>query len=163
MMLSGWWRSASPAASTGSTLDVVSALACSICARKPGAQRVLLVDPPASVGLHAGRHVLPRRLLRDAVEQQVADRVGRETQRAGAVEHRDLHILVVDMLLQRQHGERGHLVLRFVQCGAVEAGHAVDVEAERRLLPGLLGIWKLPSKPPRIRLTRVSGSMMPDR
>ena len=46
--------------------------------------------------------------------------------------------------------------------GAVEAGHAVDVETERGL-PGLLGIWKLPSKPPRIRLTRVSGSMMSDR
>ena len=46
--------------------------------QEAGAQRVLVVDPPASVALHAGRHILPRGLLGNAVEQQVADRVRRE-------------------------------------------------------------------------------------
>jgi hypothetical protein len=58
--------------------------------QEPGTQRVLFVDPPAAVSLHAGRDILPRRPLRDAIEHQVADPVRLEIQRAGAVEQRDL-------------------------------------------------------------------------
>ena len=151
-------RSRPPAArSEGSWTSLPSSLR-----QECRAERVLLVDAPASVRLDAGRHVRARRLLRDAIEQQIADRVGRKCQRLVRLKTETCMSRVSTMLLQRQHGEIGVLALRLVQVGTVEGGRAVHGKPEGRLA-GIVGNLELPSKPPRIRLTRVSGSMMPDR
>ena len=96
---------------------------------KPRAQRVLLVYAPAPVALNA---TCPRRavcLLRDAIEQQIAERVGREGQCATAREPRDLHVDITDVLLQRQHRELRRLVLVLIQERAVKVADAVHHEA----------------------------------
>ena len=86
--------------STGNTCENVLPCTDLLLRQKPGAQRVLVIDAPASVALHAIRGVGAICLLRDAIEQQIAQPVGRETQRAVARIGGDLHVDVVHMLLQ---------------------------------------------------------------
>ena len=78
----------------------MSSLSDLLLHQKAGTQRVLVIDAPASVRLHAICGVGASCLLRDAIEQQIAQPVGRETQRAVARVGGDLHVDVVHVFLQ---------------------------------------------------------------
>ena len=84
------------------------------------AQRMAVVDPPAGVGLNAFRKIGPPRERGHSVEQKIADHVRAEGQNAVADKGRELHIDIVDMLLQRQHAELVGFVLNLVEEVAVE-------------------------------------------
>ena len=114
---------------------------------KAGADRMLIVHAPTRIGLRAERSSRPRGVLRDPVEQQVAQRIRRVGERADAIEQRDLKIDVVDMLLQRQYRELSHFVLILVQQRTVEVRGTVHRQAKARHLSRIVGNLILPGEP----------------
>ena len=84
-----------------------------------------------AVALHAGGEAGPLGPRRDAVEQQVAERIGLVGQARVAGEARELEVDVLVALLQRGDGEVGLLPLALVENRAVPVRLAVDREVRR--------------------------------
>src|SRR5216683_1194696 len=109
----------------------------------PGAQRVLRRQAIEAVALRAGGDAAAVGIYRDAVEQQVADRVGCKIDAAEPAEGRDLEIEVLKLLLQGEDPVMGDLPLAFSEKARVEVAGAVDRQTEPRRLAGDVGDLQL--------------------
>ena len=111
--------------------------------QEPTADRVHLVDAPASVRLYTGGEVRSVGDLRNTVEQKVPKRVRGEVQVVIVAKQRDLPVELIEMLLIGQNSEIGGFVPILVQYCAVERTDTVHADPKRRYLPGGVGDLKL--------------------
>ena len=92
----------------------------------PGAQRVGIAELVGAVALQPVGHVALVGLLRDAVEEQIAERVRREIQARVAGDERGLHAQGSGRVLQAHRAKLGDLALILVQHIAQEIRLPVD-------------------------------------
>src|ERR1700759_3076188 len=103
---------------------------------------MLVINAPASVTLRAICGVGTPSLLRNTIEQQIAERVRGKVQPAIAAVGGDLQVDVAHVLLQGKHGEVVAFPLVLVQLRAVKVAYAVYRETLGRL-PWIVGDLKL--------------------
>ena len=101
-------------------------------AGEPEPHRLALVETQGGIALQTVDEARPRDVRGDAVEDEIADRVGHEMQGAVALEVGDLTIERTDRLLQRKHVEDRALDLVLVQQRRVEVGRAEGRELRRK-------------------------------
>src|ERR1700686_483494 len=104
-----------------------------------GANRVSVAKPIGTIALHAVRDISFVGLLRDAVVQQVPERIGREVEARVAGDQGGLHAQVALRVLQADGAEVGNLALVFIEQRTGEGCLAIDREPESRLQPVLVG------------------------
>ncbi len=92
------------------------------------AQRVLIIEPICRVRLQRIRHILLVGVLRDAVEEDVAEKIRHEIQARIARGDRSLHVQSTLRVLPAQNGKVIQFALVFVECIARVGRLSVDRE-----------------------------------
>src|SRR5216683_6490747 len=94
-------------------------------------------DAPGGIFLNAIDESLTVDVRRDAVEDQISDRIGKKVQLAVAVEIGNLIVDVFGRFLVGNHVELVELVLMFIERGGIEIGYSESREI--RCLPRIVG------------------------
>src|SRR5258708_37883899 len=97
-------------------------------------------DAPGGIFLNAVDEALTVDVRRDAVEDQISDRVGKEVQLAVAVEIGNLVVDVFGRFLVGNHVELIEFVLMLVEERGIEIGYSESRESRR--LSGTIGDLK---------------------
>ena len=146
-----------PTRSSGSTVEILLFCVLSPLDREARAQRMGVVELVGAVALQAIGEAAAVDVRSDAVEDEIADRVGDEMQRAVAGERGELEVEVRSRI-SAAPATPNVFCSAWCSLSSDESKLLMPKAVNAACWPGLFGIWKRFVVLPKIVLTRVCGS-----